>query len=185
MVDSIIRYVFDSMRSIPKSEVIDSGLTALQAEKESLYKTAQRDYTKATADLAELKAEVIKAIRGESKFTPELLNEVIAEAESRFTDANTNRSNAKLELESCKYRISEMQVKYEEVISWTELYDAADHAAKKMIVANLINHIDVGSDYKLHIDFNIDLSHFNISFDEEVSEQSKMAWHKSIKPRYI
>ena len=52
-----------------------------------------------------------------------------------------------------------------QVISWTELYEAADLAAKKMIVANLINRIDVGTDYDIHIDFNIDLSHFNIELD--------------------
>ena len=175
MVDNVIRYVFDHMRSIAKSEVIDSGLTALQEEKESIYRVAQRDYTRATADLAELKAEVIKSIRGESKFTPELLNEIIAEAESKLADVDTIRIYAKQELESCKSRISEMQVKYDEVISWTELYDAVDLPAKKMIVANLINHIDVGAGYKLHIDFNIDLSHFKISFDEFVFEQSKTA----------
>ena len=42
------------------------------------------------------------------------------------------------------------------------MYDATDLAAKKMIVANLINRVDVSTDYKVHIDFNIDLSHFNI-----------------------
>ena len=41
-VDSVIRYIFDSMRNIPKNEVINSGLTALKQEKESIYKTVQR-----------------------------------------------------------------------------------------------------------------------------------------------
>ena len=34
-----------------------------------------------------------------------------------------------------------------------------------MIVANLINRIEVGTDYELHIDFNIDLSQFKIQCD--------------------
>ena len=54
---------------------------------------------------------------------------------------------------------------YDEVISWTELYDTADLAAKKMIVANLINRIEVGTDYQINIDLNIDLGHFNIQLD--------------------
>ena len=56
--------------------------------------------------------------------------------------------------------MTEMQAQYDEVISWTELYDAADLAAKKIIIANLINRVDVSTDYKVHIDFNIDLKHF-------------------------
>lgn len=37
---------------------------------------------------------------------------------------------------------------------------------KKMIIANLINRIEVGTDYELHIDFNIiDLSQFKIKYN--------------------
>lgn len=31
-----------------------------------------------------------------------------------------------------------------------------------MIVANLINRIEVGADYEIHIDLNVDLAQFNI-----------------------
>jgi hypothetical protein len=34
-----------------------------------------------------------------------------------------------------------------------------------MIVANLIKRIEVGTDYDIHIDLNIDLAHFNIQLD--------------------
>ncbi|MEA4895635.1 MAG: hypothetical protein VB064_10285 [Oscillospiraceae bacterium] len=59
--------------------------------------------------------------------------------------------------------MEEIQAQYDEVISWTELYDASDIPAKKMIVAKLINRIEVGRDYEIHIDFNIDLAQFNIN----------------------
>jgi DNA invertase Pin-like site-specific DNA recombinase len=165
VVDGVIRYIFSQMKNIPKSEVVSHGLAAVRQEHESRYKAAQREYTKAAADLAELKAEVLKAIRGESKFTPELLNELITEAEKGLAAIEAARNTAKQELDSCKHRMTEMQAQYDEVISWTELYDAADFAAKKMIIANLINRIEVSTDYKVHIDFNIDLSHFNIELD--------------------
>jgi len=165
MIDGIIRYIFKNMISIPKSEVISSGLMAMQKEQESRYKTAQRNYTKAAADLTVLKAEVLKAIRGESKFSTQLLSELITQAENDLTAIEIIQNAAKQEIDSCKHRIKEMQVKYDEVISWTELYDVADLAAKKMIVANLINRIEVGTDYDIHIDLNIDLKHFDIQLD--------------------
>ena len=95
------------------------------------YKAAQREYTKAAIDLSALKAEVLKSIRGESNFSPELLNELIAEAEKGLAEIENTRDIIKQELDGCKYRIEEMQAKYDEVISWTELYDAADLSAKK------------------------------------------------------
>ena len=117
----------------------------------------------------------MKAIRGESKFAPELLNGLIADTEKRMAEIETIRNTAKQELDSCKYQMAKMQEKYDEVISWTELYDAADFAAKKMIVANLINYVEVGTDYDIHIDFNIDLSHFNIKLDGCTFGQNKTA----------
>ena len=131
------------MRSIPKSEVVNSSLLALQQEQESKYKAAQREYTKAAADLAELKAEVIKAIRGKSKFSSELLNELITQAEKSLAEIEAIRDTAKQELDGCKYRIGEMRrIWWSHIVD--ELYDAADIPAKKMIVANLINRVEVG-----------------------------------------
>ena len=175
VIDGVIRHIFENMRSITKSEVVTSGLRAVQQEKENLYKTAQRDNAKTAADLAELKAEVLKAIRGESKFVPELLNELILQTEKKLIEIEATCDTAKRELDECKYRIEEMQVRYDEVISWTELYDTADLTAKKMIVANLINRIEVGIDYQIHIILNIDLVHFNIELDCCSYKQEKTA----------
>ena len=175
VVDGVIRHIFENMKSIPKSEVVNSGLVSLQQEQESRLKTAQREYTKTATDLAELKAEVIKTIRGESKFTAELLNELIAQTETKLAEIEAVRITAKQELDGCKYRIAEMQVRYDEVISWTELYDTADLAAKKMIVANLINRVEIGTDYDIQIDFNIDLEHFNIQLEMCTHGQEKTA----------
>jgi len=44
-----------------------------------------------------------------------------------------------------------------------------------MIVANMINRTEAGEGYTLHIDFNIDLSYFNIQLDGITFEQSKTA----------
>jgi hypothetical protein len=117
------------MKSISKSELVNSGLSALQQEHEFRYKAVQRDYTKAVADLAELKSEVLKAIRGQSKFSPEILNNLIAGAKKELSGIEAVRAAAKRELDGCKYRM------------------------------------EVGTDYDIHIDFNIDLSQFNIDCD--------------------
>ena len=174
-VDGMVRYIFSKMKGIPKSEVVNSGLSALQQEQESIYKAAQRKHTKAAADLAELKAEVLKAIRGESKFSPELLSELITGAEKGLAEVEAVRDTAKHELDGCKYRMKEMQAQYDEALTWTELYDVADFPAKKMIIANLINRIEVGTGYEINIDFNINLEHFKIDLNGYDYEQKETA----------
>ena len=175
LVDGIIRHIFERMQSIPKNEVISSSLIAMMEEQEARYKAAQRDYAKAAKDLSELKAEVIKAIRGESKFSPGLLSELINEVETRVAEIEEVQNTAKREMDNCENRITELKEQFDEVISWTEMYDEVDLAAKKMIIANLINRIEVGLDYQIHIDLNIDIKHFNIQFDFCSYKQGKSA----------
>ena len=175
VVDEVVKRIFSQMKSIPKDEVITSSLAVVEEENACRYKSAERDYLKISADLAELKAEVLNAIRGKSKFTSELLNELISETEKHLTEIELTRNNAKQEVDNCKHRMVEMQAKYDEVISWTELYEAADLSAKKMIIANLINRIEVGTNYSIHIDFNIDLEHLGIKFDSCISAHEKTA----------
>ena len=163
------------MKSIPKSEVVNSELATMQQEQKSRYNAAQRDCEKAAADLAELKVEVLKSIRGESKFTPELLNELITESEKQITELEIVRNNLKQDLENGKSHIEKMQAKYDEVVSWAELYDNAEHTAKKMIIANLINRIEVGTGYEINIDFNINLEHFKIDLNGYDYEQKETA----------
>jgi len=164
-VDGAIRHIFECMRSVPRDEVVSSSLVALQKEQESRIKTAQRDYTKAEADLNELKGEVLKSIRGDSKFSSDLLSELIKETEFKLVEAEAVINRLKVELNDSKNQILEMQEMYDEVLTWTELYDSVDLAAKKMIIANLINRIEIGMDYAIHIDFKFDVKHFNIHFD--------------------
>ena len=44
-----------------------------------------------------------------------------------------------------------MSAQYDEIISWSSLYDSASIEAKKMIVNAMIKRIDVCRDYDIHI----------------------------------
>ena len=56
--------------------------------------------------------------------------------------------------------MASLSAQYDDIISWADMYDAASMEAKKMIVNCLIKRVEVYRDYKLHIDFNIDLEQF-------------------------
>ena len=47
---------------------------------------------------------------------------------------------------------------YEELISFSDLYDSASFEAKKMIVNQLIRRVDVYRGYQLNITFKFDLT---------------------------
>lgn len=61
--------------------------------------------------------------------------------------------------------LESLNAQYDDIISWADMYDTVSMEAKKMIVNCLIKRVEVYRDYKLHIDFNIDLEQFSLGMD--------------------
>ena len=165
IVDKLVRQIFEHMKAVPRSEVVGASYKEKMEERRALLRLAKAEYTKAASDLEALKAEVIKTIRGESAFSKELLGSLIAEAETKCTEAQYRMEEAQADYEEGQALMASLNAQYDDIISWAEMYDSASIEAKKMIVNCLIKRIDVYRDYRLHIDFNIDLEQFGLGLD--------------------
>ena len=77
------------------------------------------------------------------------------------------------EVERNSGRAEEIRKDYQRILKWSELFDDSDIATKKMVAGYLIKRIDVYSDYRLHIEFNINFAQFELGLDipNEYKEQ--------------
>ena len=50
--------------------------------------------------------------------------------------------------------------KYDEVISYVQMYECAEFETKKMIISTLIERIEVSRDYQIKVTFNVTLEQF-------------------------
>ena len=116
-----------------------------------------------------LKAEVIKCLQGESSFSKDILSELITDAENKCNELARLSEAIKTELKQSEQLQTELCKRYDEIISWSELYDSATIEAKKMIVNSMIKRIDVFRNYKLKIEFNFDIKQFFLGIDKEIS----------------
>ena len=153
------------MKAIPKSEIVNARYREKMEERKKLLHSIQADYTKAADELDMLKAEVIKALRGESAFPKDLLGSIVSEAEAKCTKLQKQFEDAQAAYEEGQTVLHSLEEQYDNVISWADLYDTASLEAKKMIVNCLIRRVEVYRDYKLHIDFNIDFAQFSLGLD--------------------
>lgn len=167
IIDKVVRQIFEHMKAIPKSEVVNIRYKEKMEERKSLFQSVRSEYAKAAADLETLKGEVIKTIRGESTFSKELLSSLIAEAEIRCRELQENMETAQAAYDEGQAVLASLNAQYDDIISWADMYDTAGIEAKKMIVSCLIKRIEVYRDYKLHIDFNIDFEQFSGGLDIE------------------
>ena len=69
------------------------------------------------------------------------------------------------EAEKNSSRAEEIRKDYQRILKWSELFDDSDIATKKMVAGYLIKRIDVYTDYRLHIEFNINFAQFELGID--------------------
>jgi len=165
IVDKVVRRIFSQMQAIPKSEIVSARYMEKMRERKAMLETARREHAKAAEELATLKAEVVKAIRGESDFTTETLSGLIREAEARCAALQQRFEEAQASYEEGQAVMASLNAQYEAIIGWSELYDGASIETKKMILSCLIRRINVFRGYRLNICFNIDFDQFKHGLD--------------------
>ncbi len=165
IIDKLVRQIFERMKAIPKSEIVNARYREKMEERKNLLRSVRADYTKAADELDMLKAEVIKALRGESAFSKDLLGSMVSEAEAKCAELQKQFEDAQAAYEEGQAVLHSLEEQYDNVISWADLYDTASLEAKKMIVNCLIRRVEVYRNYKLHIDFNIDFAQFSLGLD--------------------
>lgn len=165
IIDKIVRQIFERMKSIPKEEIVNVRYREKMEERKELLRTVKAEHAKAAAELDMLKAEVIKALRGESAFSKELLGSMVGEAETKCLEVQKQLEEAQAAYDEGQAVMASLNAQYDDIISWADMYDAASLEAKKMIVNCLIKRVEVYRGYKLHIDFNIDFEQFSFGTD--------------------
>lgn len=156
------------MRGIPRSELIAAQYAHEIAQNKAHLAQANSNYAKAAEKLSILKAEVVKAIQGESAFSPQMLSSLIEEAETEATECEEIRNAVERAVHDSELLQKNICARYDEIISWAELYDNAGMEAKKMIVNSLIQRVNVFKGYRLEIEFSFDLRQFFAGLDKEL-----------------
>ena len=95
-------------------------------------------YTKAAGELADLKTEIIRSIRGESAFPKDVLAELIRENETKCLQLEAASEQAKTAMVETEAITEELQRQHDDILSFADLYDSAGIEAKKMVVSAMI-----------------------------------------------
>ncbi len=170
MVVDILHQVFSKMKGATSELIIGNAfqkqITLLRGD----LQRAKVENTKANKDYESLKAEVLKAVQGKSALSMEVLNEVLSETRQRVLDSSHRVTELTMELESENTKLSEMQTEYNRIASWSEIFDQSDMATKKMICSYIIKQIKVYRDYKLDVEFHINVEQFLHGIDSLATE---------------
>ena len=160
IIDKMLHEIFKKLGSVSKQNLLNKQFAKDMNTGQIVLKQAKQNYLKASQELEILKKEVLKALQGESSFSPEILNQMLIEAEQK-----ENIYRQMYEEEVKNYADEEnirqgLGQKYDEVISYAQMYEFAEFETKKMIISTLIERIEVSRDYQVKVTFNVTLEQF-------------------------
>ena len=98
-----------------------------------------------------------------------MLAGLVEESETRVQSLKERCDEAQREVESSENLIKDLNTQYDEIISWSSLYDSASIEAKKMIVNSMIKRVDVYRNYDLNIELNMNIRQFFLGMEETES----------------
>ena len=177
LITDVLHQVFRRMRSVEESEIVARTHRNAMVSLTERISTAKAECAKATKEYESLKMEILKAVQGKSAFPMDILSELVNNARTQMLDADTHLTELTVELEKSTQRIEAIKRDYRRLLEWSQMFDESDMAVKKMIAAYIIKRVDVYSDYRLHITFNINFTQFELGLElpEDISTDAYTA----------
>ncbi len=165
MVTEILHQIFDRMKAVREDEIVSRTQMNVTTGIKDQLAAAKREFAKATKEYESVKSKLMAIIRGESSLPESVISEMAEEAKQKMMAASEKVSTLNTEMERSNSRTDEIRKDYQTILKWSEMFDSSDMAVKKMIVGYLIKKVCVYSNYRLHIEFNINFAQFELGLD--------------------
>ena len=119
-----------------------------------MHMVIQKDLEAKQKELDDLKAETILVIRGVSALDKELLGTLVAEAREALETLEKQLVQAQEEYEEATKAAKRSNYICNELFTWADVYDTANHDERRAILQQFIKEIRVRKDYEISIALN-------------------------------
>jgi hypothetical protein len=127
---------------------------------EAVYRRAEQEYFEAHKQIDALEDQVIKALTGENSLDISIVNTMMPKYKEKMELALKHMEEAKAKMEEEKEESNEARREIKELASWAEVFDDSQPDVRKMIIARLVERIDVGADYSVKIRLKINMKQY-------------------------
>ena len=154
IVEEVVRQIFAQFREVSRKKLLESVKTNDAARIQKKVKKIQKDLESKQKELDDLKAETILVIRGVSALDKELLGTLVAEAREALETLEKQLVQAQEEYEEATKTAKRSNYICNELLTWADVYDTANHDERRVILQQFITEIRVRKDYEISITLN-------------------------------
>ncbi len=171
IVLEVVRELFSSIRCAPRDKLLEQKIRQEYQDKRKRKATLEKKLQDCEHALERYEAEVLRCLDGESGFTQEMLARLIAKAEAELRAARQEYAKVLQEAEDDRELAQKIKECYRQFCGWTEEFELAPLARKRMILSELLEKAEVGKGYQVTVHVKLTYKQFlELCQTEETSE---------------
>lgn len=159
-VESEVRQFFRNLGKIPADQLVERACSRNAEMLQVAYRQAVSEFEKTQKQVSALEAEAVKALTGESQLDLSVVNGMLLKLRAKQDADNqaVEEAKARVEADAKNRKATEAQV--DQLLTWAEKYDAASFEAKHLIIAALVDRVEVNKNYEVKVFFKVSAEQF-------------------------
>ena len=159
----IVHDYFTSMKQSVDTVWKEQARRQMRSKTQARQKAEERNLQKLQKQQEALKQEILKSITGESPLDTDTLQSMLCENKAAIKACEDALVECRRERENEEAKLDYLSSQYKNISDWAEVFDDASIEEKKMILAKIIERIEVDRHYHLTVHFFVTLSDFEVS----------------------
>lgn len=151
IVLEVVQELFSSIRRAPRDKLLEQKIRQEYQEKRKQKAALEKRLQDCEHALERYEAEVLRCLDGESGFSQEMLDRLIAKAEVELRVARQEHAKVLQEVEDDRELNQKIKECYREFCGWAEEFELASLARKRIILSELLEKVEVGKGYQVTV----------------------------------
>ena len=159
-IDRVVHQYFESVKSTVDSIWKEQARRQKESSTLSMIKRCEGELKQLQAKREAIEKEIINCLMGESKLTADVLNPMLNDIRDRITTMEKVIADLQKQKDNEENHVKFLSSQYQSIMEWADTYDLMQQDEKKMVLAHLIERIEVRRDYYISVTFYVALEDF-------------------------
>lgn len=159
-VAEVARMIFRTIKDTPREASISLQMQNKVKQFGAAKKDAVSKMEKTKRELDALTEEISKCLLGESRFSEEVLGQMIEKKKSELVAAQKSVKELTMQAENQDAIAAKAGTYFDQFTSWADEFDAAPMERKRMILSELFSRVELDRNYQIRIQVELNYQQF-------------------------
>ncbi len=163
VIDAVVKVVqefFTRIKATPSEELLNASFQRNLSIHQVAFKQAEADFQQAHKEITALEEQTIKALTGENSIDVSIINSMMPKYREKLDTAQRRMEEAKASMKKEEETNRTAVTQVSNLIEWADMFEEANKETRHMILARLIERVEVGAGYKVTVKFKITYEQF-------------------------